>query len=254
MFRLGLAVELTGYWLLAVSRFKKYNLDQFDSEGKNMKNFTLLLTVVLSIGISGCSMTMPPAEIRESSKEFAGGYGQIAGSIASVTAGELKNGNSFSRLFFRSVDEETKGVITWGASQVWDQDRDFETSDREGSIFLLQLPVGEYEIYDYQFYWNGGMAERSYKSADGLAIPFKVNESEITYLGEFLAWGRRAKNIFGMSIVAGGSFTWEGRAERDYELINARYPEFDANKARPTILSDYFPPPELVKILNVPRD
>tara|TARA_R110002096_G_scaffold182425_1_gene360109 strand:+ start:1818 stop:2477 length:660 start_codon:yes stop_codon:yes gene_type:complete len=219
-----------------------------------MKNVALFLTVVLSIGLSGCSMTMAPAEIRESNEEFSGAFGQIAGSIASVTAGELKNGNSFSRLFFQSIDDETKGVITWGASQIWDQERDFETSDREGSIFLLQLPVGEYEIYNFQFYWNGGMAERSYTSADGLAIPFRVNENEITYLGEFLAWGRRAKNVFGMSIVAGGSFTWEGRPERDYELIYARYPEFDANKAKPTDLSAYFPPPELVKILNVPSE
>ncbi len=156
--------------------------------------------------------------------------------------------------FFQSIDEETKGVITWGASQVWEQERDFETSDREGSIFLLQLPVGDYEIYDYQFYWNGGMAERSYMSADGLAIPFKVTENEITYLGEFLAWGRRAKNAFGMTIVAGGSFTWEGRPERDYELIDARYPAFDASKAELTDLSAYFPPPELVKKLNVPSD
>ena len=219
-----------------------------------MKNVALFLSVVLSIGLSGCSMTMLPAEIRESNEEFGGASGQIAGSIASVAAGEFKNGNSFSRLFFQSIDEETKGVITWGASQVWDQERDFETSDREGSIFLLQLPVGEYEIYDYQFYWNGGMAERSYMSANGLAIPFKVNENEITYLGEFLAWGRRAKNVFGMTIVAGGSFTWEGRPDRDYELIYARYPEFEANKAKPTDLSAYFPPPELVKKLNVPSD
>ena len=210
----------------------------------------VLAVVLLALG--GCAAA--PITVENMADDYAGPVGTISGSIASVETGELRNLNSFSTLYFRAVDGEVSGRIGYAEDSPFrdQQRRDFESEGQDGTVFLLRLPAGDYEIYSYHFYFNNGSVEKSYRPDEDLQIPFSVTADRTTYLGEFLAWGRRGKNMFGISIPAGGAFTWSDKAIRDLPVIKSVYPDFTVEAVDTVDLSPYFLPAELAPELLLP--
>ena len=116
----------------------------------------------------------------------------------------------------------------------------------------MELPAGDYIIFKEHFYYNNGNYEATYQSDEPLAIPFTVAEGQITYLGELLAWGKLARNMFGVTVPNGGAFSWSDQQDRDLPLIRAKYPNLANMHVDMPDFADYFMPTDLAPQLLAP--
>jgi len=149
----------------------------------------------------------------------------LVGSIGVKTAGENESPNSFSRIDFRQRGDEKKATLVISQSLYFPSDMDYKEADREGTVFSLVLEPGEYEIVNVSFFYNNGYVEKSYSAKEDFSVPFSIEAGRVYYMGEFLAFGKYGKNIFGITIAAGGYFVHYTNYERDLPLLLTKYPE-----------------------------
>ncbi len=183
----------------------------------------LIFSLLLSLLVTGCATSnyFVPEEYSVTPDKSA----FLTGTIASKTKGKNSNPNTSSMLLFRKIgSEETAGVVLkkhFMGPTKWD----FQERDRDGKVFKLAIDPGDYEIYGVGFYFNNGQVFRKYESKEPFSLPFTLEEGKAYYLGEFLANGLWGKNIFGISIPAGGYFEASKNKSRDLELLKTKFPE-----------------------------
>lgn len=182
---------------------------------------TSLLLISLILG--ACAAKIIPDRYLATPDEAA----YLVGSIGVQLSGENRSPNSFSTLFFRQVGDEEKAVLMVSQTPLVRDEVDYKNAEKRGSVFSLPLKPGRYEIVNVSFFYNSGQVEKTYTAEEDFSIPFTIEAGKAYYMGEFLAYGSYGKNIFGITIPAGGFFVINRNTERDLDLLRGKYPELE---------------------------
>jgi hypothetical protein len=181
-----------------------------------MPRVTKLLAIVLLFALPGCA----------SSGFFSTNYegkdtGYLVTSLGAQT-GTVYNGYS---LFFRKKDRSYSGRVFWGQANMFeDRKPDFEDGSKAGIVDVTRLPPGDYEVFNFQIFYNAGTAQSWFSSKQDFSIPFTVRRGAGTYIGEFVAVGIKGQNFFGMAVPAGGYFVVSNRTSRDIPIAKRKEP------------------------------
>ncbi len=166
------------------------------------------------IAISGCATSKNQITAERPLSSFPDSNGVITGSF-------LSDETRYTRVFyFRSMDGN--GI---DQSIAYSPHWAIPTDD---SLFAFSLPPGRYEFYDFRLaagnnvYWT---------AADEFSIPFTVEQGETAYLGEIRTIPLRGKNLFGITVPAGGYFEIGDLFKRDIPNLQSQFP--DVNWAAP---------------------
>lgn len=63
-----------------------------------------------------------------------------------------------------------------------------ELNENKTFPFVLEQKPGKYTLDGYSFFWNGGMITREMHNVENFALPFTVEESKITYIGNIIIY------------------------------------------------------------------
>jgi hypothetical protein len=149
--------------------------------------------------------------------------GVLVTSLGAKT-GTVYNGyNLFYRMKNRSPDGD--GTIWWGQANILEGRKlDIDNGGETGIVDVRRLPPGEYEIFNFRVFYNGGNVQKNFSSKQDFSIPFSIRPGRTTYIGEFIAVGVQGQNIFGFSILDGAYFTVADRRERDITIARQKHP------------------------------
>lgn len=179
-----------------------------------MKSF--LIALFAAFLISACG-SIP--DVRNEYK------GQDAGRIAiGIGAAANTNYSSYSLVFRRVGEKEPNRFVYFQHNEFSAQKRDYENQIENGVVQSFQLAPGDYEIYNFDVFMNGGTVQNHYSSRSEFSIPFTVRSNETTYLGNYQANLIQGKNFFRMTIPAGAIFVVSNREKVDIELVQKRMP------------------------------
>jgi len=106
---------------------------------------------------------------------------------------------------------------------------DFNSEVSSGSVFAFTLPAGKYVFHNFRLYQSSGTFSQNWTSKKDYAIPFEVHANATNYVGEIRLDPATGKNIFGMTVPAGGIWVISDQLGRDVELLKKLHPEVPVN-------------------------
>jgi hypothetical protein len=170
------------------------------------------------MALAGC--TVAPGDIPP-------GLGPVAPDKGGIVFGTIGRGGSSAYtsqgLRYRMQGREDTALIAFRDSGIVDTPVDFEEGTAKGSLFLIRLPPGAYELMNIHFFINRGQfGTTTFSAKEDFSIAFTVKEGTATYLGEFLGYQVTGKNFFGWSVPAGGYFVIRNQIERDFSLARKK--------------------------------
>ena len=188
--------------------------------------------------------------------------GSDAGTVL-VGIGVVKGGYPYSSfaLLFRSTDEwkgdpalVPSGRFVFHAMSFFGENKpDYDSPDEFGVVIASRLRPGNYEVFNFDVFFNGGMVQSNFKSRQPISIPFAVRPGEAVYLGNYQARSRMGKNVFGLSVPAGAVFAVEDRMDQAVGIAKKKIPLLPATVANITpsvqaIANPYFVAPQSPKV------
>ena len=182
----------------------------------------LILVILFAALAAGCAVA--PLTVFEQPKNYDGPYGYIVGSMVKDRRGEDPSPNGGSGYINFSSDDDTwvfNYAIMVDAPPIaskWD----FVEDDYRGFVFLIPVAPGNYEIDKT----GGYFPFTTYWTKEPFSLPFTVEEGRSTYIGEYTF-----RHELGGEFV-GPYFSVSSNTERDYPMLEGKYPEFDAAKTR----------------------
>ncbi|MGB0370338.1 MAG: hypothetical protein ACPGN3_03245 [Opitutales bacterium] len=203
-----------------------------------MKTRTTLLPVLLIIAslFSGCVTSYESTLSNEDLKKNP--MGPTEGFLVGSFAYQGENPSFFGQLandryssygyYFRSTDpgNELKGNVADGLRSFMGigNKTDFDIKGGKGEVFILRLPEGNYEFYNYSFYDNRGSFSVTHNRKSDFSIPFKIEAGKALYVGSIIAKHTWGKNSLGMTIPTGGYHEFENEQTRDLEILTEKFP------------------------------
>jgi hypothetical protein len=176
-----------------------------------------LLTILSLLILSGCAAGLHVANYQGPDA------GVLVASLGAKTSTVYDSYSLFYRKKNRSPDGD--GTIWWGqANMLEGRKLDIDNGSETGIVDVRSLPPGEYEIFNFRVFYNGGTVQKSFSSKQDFSIPFSIQPGRATYIGEFIAVGVQGQNIFGFSIPDGAYFTVSERGERDIAIARQKHP------------------------------
>ena len=174
-----------------------------------MKNSLYVVLAISLITILGCA-TVNHIPLNQSGGEV--GY-------AVISIGHAKGTNYSSyKMLFRTKDKTAQNAVGYKTPVFSKKNKtDFEDERTIGTVELLRLPAGEYEIYNFDVFENLGMAQTNYSAKKEFSIPFTIKPNEATYLGEYIAVNIGGKFI--SASVGGAYFMVDNKIKRDLEYV-----------------------------------
>ncbi len=169
--------------------------------------------------------------------------GPDAGRIAIGIGAAANTHYSSYSLTFRKVGDkgsEPKRFAYFQQNEFSAQKRDYDNPVENGVVQSFRLPPGDYEIFNFDIFLNGGTVQKNFGSSNEFSIPFKVRPNETTYLGNYQANQIMGKNFFGMPLAAGAVFVVTNREKIDIKLAKKRLPDASfgpISNATPTVQS-----------------
>jgi hypothetical protein len=175
-----------------------------------------LLTILSLIVLSSCTTGLHVTN-------YEGPDAGILVTSLGANAGTVYNGyNLFYRKKNHSPDGD--GMIWWGQASILEGRKlDIDNGSETGIVDVRRLPPGEYEIFNFRVFYNGGNVQKHFSSKQDFSIPFSIRPGRATYIGEFIAVGVQGQNIFGFSIPDGAYFTISNRGERDIAIARQKH-------------------------------
>ncbi len=153
-----------------------------------IRAFARLLPVALIAGCAAQSSSL----VSEPLQPTAGGpVAYLVGSI-----GPLGRDAAYTnqRILLRERGSQYGAAAWWGHAEVAHTPKDIEDSrsnDKtalpgEASVFVMPLKPGDYEFYDFQFFWNGyNSSFRSLQAREQFLVPLRLEPGKAYYIGEF---------------------------------------------------------------------
>jgi hypothetical protein len=193
----------------------------------------LAAAFVLSLALAalaGCSTTAgyAGAGLKVANPDDAG---RVVGSIAFSLDGDPQ----YMRYSFgfrkRGGGKDDNGFVAV-ANTMWNKKDEFDVAGAklQGKTFDLQLPPGDYEIYQVYMSSDTGTVSNAFSAKEPFSVPFTVARGETVYIGQFLHRGAWGKNGFGMKVPASSWFVVSDESARDLPLIKRRDPGFDETR------------------------
>ena len=145
--------------------------------------------------------------------------GYLVTSVA-AQAGTVYDAYSF---YFRNKDGSVKSRIWWGQQNIFDSRKpDFNDTAESGVVDIRKLPPGNYEIYNFDVFYNGGYVQSNFRPEQDFSIPFVIQPAQTTSIGEYRAVGLRGRNIFGLPLRAGAYFLVSDKSQRDIPMAKVK--------------------------------
>jgi hypothetical protein len=179
---------------------------------KLIKIITLSILVFSTfILIQSCAVASLPSEPMNFSKSSEKGL--LVGSVTFPT-----NQPNFNGYFFR---------LTNNTSQEFQVNRNQKGQLDKGRtyLFIIERPIGTYEIPSVRLYHNSGMVAGQYDvRTGGFSIPYEIKKGEITYIGNitFNDYAKKGDTVVGLS----------NKFERDIEALKKLQPSIDWNSVK----------------------
>ena len=146
--------------------------------------------------------------------------------LASVTAETGKHTHDAWFYIRRKGDADNSERLAASGFSMFGKPNDFpQRSPRTGRLLAISLDPGEYELFTWTLYIQtfGGYGYISPKNPP-TPLPFSVVAGRITYLGYLHLDTLMGKNIFGLSIPAGGGPEITDNFEDDRSLMAQKFP------------------------------
>ena len=185
------------------------------------------LPVVALVALVGCaSGPLEPEHLP--GQELEPGSGLLVGSFAR----DPSEHEYYSQRFYyesKTTRERFEIHSQWGFDIFGGQAKDdFKVGDSHGIVFAHELPGGAYHYTNFSIYdAGGGFYQQYWRSKEPYSIPFEIVPGKVNYAGEIRLVPRVGKNIFGITIPAGGTWEIRDRRARDIELLRARFPDLN---------------------------
>ena len=172
----------------------------------------LFSTIIL---VQSCAVSGLSSEPMSFQKETTQN-GLIIGSITFP-----KEKAKFNGYFFRLTGNTSKEFQIKPA-QISKLKHKGQIDGRKTYLFIIERPVGKYEIPSVRLFGNSGMiAMQSTKYVGGFSIPYEIKKGEITYIGNinFNEYAEKGEKII----------TLENKYNRDIEALKKLKPSIDWN-------------------------
>ncbi len=178
------------------------------------------LIVVFALLLSGC------ATVDRIPTDYAGAdAGKLILGMGAATGTSY---SSYSLLFRKRAsssngEKAAGGRFTYYQTNIfYKQADDYHSSSESGVVLVHSLPPGEYEIYNFDIFYNGGTVQKHFESRVDFSIPFSIRPERATYLGNYQANKLTGKNIFGLPLSAGAVFAVSDRLEAELPIAEAK--------------------------------
>lgn len=176
--------------------------------------FRSVFIAAITLIVSACAGTIP--------RDYAG---PDAGHLVVALGASAETKYSSYTLMYRKKGDKAEGMIRYLQENMFSPTkRDFDGESGNGFVAVHSLPAGEYEIYNFDVFFNGGMIQTNFGSRQDFSIPFTITPGKAVYLGDFTAVGMTGNNIFGMSVRNGAYFIVSDKQERDLPVARAKMP------------------------------
>lgn len=177
--------------------------------------------VVLFMLISGCATRNIDEQYRPTSTN---GNGIVIGSIT------YQGNYAEYQVVYRRRPDGPPAFVHHGESAKlipYIPKGDFENNEPKGSLYAIELPEGDYEIYNWHVFCG------AYRIAplQEFSLPFHVQAGKVTYVGNthFLETSKRFLAVTGVSV------TQSDESARDLAVFMRKYPNFSKAQIAETI-------------------
>lgn len=102
---------------------------------------------------------------------------------------------------------------------------DYKDDGSYGSLFVMTLPAGNYEIYDFAMIQQVFGGSITHSPSRPFSVPFSVIEGKMCYLGELKMDRLEAKKFLGLPGSDNVRFELSDQSKRDIALLKNKYPE-----------------------------
>jgi len=203
-----------------------------------MKKNIVAITILLSVLLTGCTARPElPKTINKTALDNK--YSLIVGSLS--RANGLQSFDSWS-LLFRRVNEDVKysnfikgkmdKKVPFGK-----YDFDFKEKKNSGNIFAYVVPAGDYEIYGTEMTQSYAYTHTRWKEDEQFSIKFHAEAGKIIYIGEYAIQPvYNGKNFIGVPLMAAGYWLVDDKSERDFILLQNKYPNLNWSEVKKDII------------------
>jgi hypothetical protein len=181
--------------------------------------------------------TLQPAAVKDERLHVVAGQptGYVVGSVGVVAKGDSRSGAATNALGLRNIDTGADFELAYTINNMFEfSPTDIKDDKKKLAVYRLALPPGNYEIYRLRFFENNGYVTATYQNEKNFSLPSTIQDGEEVYLGEALAAQIPGKKFLGIGFTpaVGYRFDFADRRDRDFPVIQARFPEFTSGKAR----------------------
>lgn len=171
----------------------------------------LLFLLLLCVGLSGCSTL---------SVNYDGPDAGYA--VLSIVS---KGPSYYSSYGLKYERQSGGGKAGFYVSQpLFSRDGlDYNGPNEMGDVIVRPMKPGDYRIYNYDLFFNGGLSQSNTSSRQKFSIPFRIEEGKVTYLGQFHAHNQTGK-LLGLDAPGGAYFTIHDRTASDLHFAVEDYP------------------------------
>jgi hypothetical protein len=185
--------------------------------------FALCVVVLFLAPWTGAQAGWFSGDDTEQLKDYKGAdAGRLVVSLGAYRGADY----AFYRLFFHTHDKSKMAQVKYTANQPFLPQRYTDYSDgiEAGDVAVWALAPGEYEFYNFEIYYAGGMVQETFRSKEDFSIPFTIKPGKTVYLGEFRAMEIYVRNLFGLEVPGGAKFQIFDEHARDMPIAKVRDP------------------------------
>lgn len=180
-----------------------------------------LLAVFLALLLCAC------ANVQRLPTDYSGP--DAGKTVVGIGAASGTRYSSYSLLFRRvgqsaaaAEPKEVGRIVFFQTNMFYAQKPDYANSAEQGVVLIQSLPPGDYEIFNFDIFFNAGTVQTNFSSREPFSIPFTVKAGETTYLGNYQANRISGKNILGLPVASGAVFTVTSRLEDDLRIARGK--------------------------------
>lgn len=185
-----------------------------------MRTFKFLLVALSLLLFGGCASMPSPIDPND---KLDPNNGVI---LASVTSDNNRFVMDAWFYYRKKGSNQMNRLDAFGVAGILSKPTDYPSQNsRIGRLIALPLEPGEYELFNWTLYIRqfGGYGYLSPKSSPP-PHTFTISPGTITYLGNLHIDTIVGKNIIGMEIPIGGNPDLIDGQERDFPLLQEKYP------------------------------
>lgn len=179
-----------------------------------MSLFRLLFVSLFGLILTACATTIP--------RDYTGAD---AGQLVVALGASAETKYASYTLMYRKKGDKAQGMVRYLQDNMFfPTKRDFDDLSENGFVAVHSLPAGDYEIYNFDVFFNGGMVQTNFGSRQDFSIPFTIKPGKATYIGDFTAVGITGNNIFGLPVRNGAYFIVSDKQGRDLPVAREKMP------------------------------